>query len=130
MSFFHKSFGKNFNNVRILIAVTFISVLAISVIVYNSGYYNNYLMFSQPFHLLLGHEKLYTFHPELYGDIFKYSPVFAFVMEIFTYLPDESGIVLWNITGVTVLLIAINKYFETTIEKKRALLILFPAILL
>lgn len=59
--------------------------------------YNNYLIFKYSFIHLVQGLNLYDYYPEHYGDLFKYSPSFAFFMGLFYYLPDWLGLTLWNL---------------------------------
>ena len=69
------------------------------------GQYNNYLMFARPFACLLQHQSMYVHHPELYDDLYKYSPVFAWLMAPLYYLPNWLGVLVWNLLNAAGLVI-------------------------
>ena len=74
------------------------------------GHYNNYLMFARPFACLVNHQSMYVLHPELYDDLYKYSPVFAWLMAPFYYMPDWLGVLLWNLLNAAGLVVGIWYY--------------------
>ncbi|TAN38479.1 MAG: DUF2029 domain-containing protein [Nitrospirae bacterium] len=71
---------------------------------------NNYLMFSRPFFNLIEGKDLYLDYPNYYLDIYKYSPAFALLFAPLSLMPDEAGIVVWNMINAAVLITAL-KYF-------------------
>jgi hypothetical protein len=87
-------------------------------------HFNNYLIFKFSFHHLLDNQNLYTFYPEEYGDLFKYSPTFALFMGSFYFLPNWLGIVVWNLLNVLIFLWGI-KLVPNTENKTKAIIILF-----
>lgn len=74
------------------------------------GQYNNYLMFARPFACLLQHQSMYVHHPELYDDLYKYSPVFAWLMAPLYYLPNWLGVLVWNLLNAAGLVIGVWYY--------------------
>lgn len=87
-------------------------------------HYNNYLIFKHSFPHLLSNLNLYELHLTEHGDLFKYSPTFAFTMGLFFYLPDWLGIILWNLLNTLCLFIAI-KLLPQIDERSKAFLVLF-----
>ena len=90
--------------------------------------YNNYLIFSRPFFILLQGGDVYLPHPELFYDLYRYSPAFALLFAPFSLLPDEIGVVLWNLLNSVVLLAGIFSLFSSESDNKKVfyfLLIIF-----
>lgn len=91
------------------------------------GNYNNYLMFARPFACLLQHRSMYVLHPELYNDLYKYSPVFAWLMAPFYYMPNWLGVLLWNLLNAVGLVVGIWYYLADepyANEKRRVALLI------
>lgn len=86
--------------------------------------YNNYLIFKHSFGLLIRHQDLYIHHPEVYGDLYKYSPGFAVLMLPFYYLPDAIGLLAWNLLNGMLLFVGIKKLPLTDSQKKLVLWII------
>ena len=61
------------------------------------SFYNNYLIFKNSYFHLLTNQNLYIQHPEVQMDLFKYSPTFALLFGVFSYLPDFLGLFFWNL---------------------------------
>ncbi len=72
----------------------------------NHTFYNNYVIYKYSFFHLLHNQNLYLIYPE-HGDFFMYSPTFALLMGMFAYLPDSTGLLLWNALNIFVLYYAI-----------------------
>lgn len=83
--------------------------------------FNNYLIFSNSFSLLISHQNLYAEYPALYNDRFLYSPTFALIMSIFHLLPNLAGVILWNVLNVTLFFFAVKKIAN---QEKEFILIL------
>ncbi|WP_229201749.1 glycosyltransferase family 87 protein [Arsenicibacter rosenii] len=118
---------------RLMVVFVFILVAA-SIQKFILGYYNNYLMFARPFDCLLTHRSMYVLRPELYSDLYKYSPVFAWLMAPFYYMPDWLGVTLWNLLNPVVLILGVWYFLkdEYHADCKRwiALAIIFPEALI
>lgn len=91
--------------------------------------FNNYRIFRSAFGLLIHHQDLYAPHPELYGDLYKYSPGFAVLMMPFYYLHDLPGLILWNLLNALLLFLAVKKLPLPDVQKKLALWIILPELL-
>ena len=87
-------------------------------------HYNNFLIFKYSFLHLINNLNLYEFHPAEHGDLFKYSPTFAFAMGLFYSLPDWMGIILWNLLNTFCLFIGI-KMLPRMDERSKVFLLLF-----
>jgi len=87
-------------------------------------HYNNFLIFKHSFKHLLANTDLYTFYPDEYGDLYKYSPTFAMFMGLFYYLPDWLGLIIWNILNVSILFFGI-KSLPNIDERSKVFIILF-----
>ena len=70
---------------------------------------NNYLIYKYSFWHLVNGEHMYTFHPDEYGDLHHYGPVFAVLMAPFALLPDWAGVVLWHLALAVFLYWAIRQ---------------------
>ncbi|HKV50399.1 MAG TPA: glycosyltransferase family 87 protein [Gemmatimonadaceae bacterium] len=68
---------------------------------------NNFLIFDASFWNLRAGRDLYAPHPDLYIDLFKYSPAFAVLFAPISVLPDTLGIVLWDAMNTMLLALAI-----------------------
>ncbi len=86
--------------------------------------YNNYLIFKQSFHHLEEKKYLYVSYPKEQGDLFKYSPTFAFFFGIFAFLPDWIGLNLWNLLNAFVFLFSIYYLPQLSIKNKSLLLLI------
>jgi hypothetical protein len=71
--------------------------------------YNNYVIFKSSFDNLIANNNLYLAYPEIYFDLFKYSPSFPVFMLPFSFLPDWLGLTLWNLFNALVLVFALLK---------------------
>ena len=87
-------------------------------------HYNNFLIFKYSFFHLINNLNLYEFYPAEHGDLFKYSPTFAFAMSLFYYLPDWMGIMLWNLLNTFCLFMGI-KMLPRMDERSKVFLLLF-----
>ena len=70
---------------------------------------NNFIIFKTSFLNLVNNNDLYIHYPDSYHDLYKYSPLFAFLMAPFALLPDLAGLILWNLINVLTLFFAIKK---------------------
>jgi len=111
-----------------LCASLLILVAILSIFEFNYNYFNNYLIFTRPLRVLLQGGNIYDFHPEYYMDTFKYSPSFAVLTGVLSYLPNLLGIIIWNVLNALVLIIGIRAYFYTINQKIGALFLLIPMI--
>jgi len=109
-----------------LCATLLILVATLSIVEFNYNYFNNYLIFTRPLRILLQGGNIYDFHPEYYMDTFKYSPSFAILVGVLSYLPNPIGIVIWNVLNALVLVLGIRAFFSATNQRIGALLLLFP----
>jgi hypothetical protein len=66
---------------------------------------NNYQIITSPLRIWLGGGDIYTSNPEYYHswDIYKYSPSFVLIIGWLCYLPDELGVLLWNLLNAALL---------------------------
>lgn len=88
---------------RHLALIYALAAIVVSVQKYRTEAYNNYLVFTGSLRVLLAHEPLYAPHPDLYGDLFKYSPTFPFLMAPVAWLPDLAGLIAWNLLNALTL---------------------------
>ena len=83
----------------LLIGIVTIQNISLSDFGYETvmgSFYNNYLIFKNSFFHLLENKNLYTYHPKVQADLYKYSPTFALFFGVFSWLPDALGLLLWN----------------------------------
>lgn len=86
--------------------------------------YNNYLIFKYSFTHLLNNLNLYELHLSEYGDLFKYSPTFAFAMGFFIWMPDWLGLISWNFLNMLVLFFGV-KLLVGINERSKVFLLIF-----
>ncbi len=72
--------------------------------------YNNYLIFKASFYNLIQDADLYKLYPDLYWDLYKYSPTFALGMAPMAVLPDFLGLFIWNLLNAMVLFWALYRF--------------------
>jgi hypothetical protein len=97
-----------FNNERTIIIIYLIACVLISFKIAFLESYDNYDCFVASFEHLKKQYDLYLMYPLEYHTEYNYSPLFAFGMGLFYYLPDWLGILLWNLTHTIALLFAIK----------------------
>lgn len=85
-------------------------------------HYNNYVIFKSSFDHLKAGVDLYVNYPQEYGDLYKYSPTFAWCMAVFDALPDLPGLILWNLLNVLVFAVGLLGMWKK--EEKSALFVL------
>lgn len=71
-------------------------------------YYNNFKIFKQSYFNLLQGDNLYTHYPQIYFDLFKYSPSFALLFGVIAYFPDWLGLLIWNSFNLFILFFAVK----------------------
>jgi hypothetical protein len=86
--------------------------------------YNNYRIFARSLKVLLAHENLYVAHPEYYHDLFKYSPTFPLLMAPFSWQPDVTGLVCWNLLNAFALFAAVRAVLPESRQAVVALAVL------
>ena len=86
-------------------------------------YYNNYVIFKESFFHLIHKQDLYCLYPNEYYDPYKYSPAFALVFGILSYLPDTIGLLIWNLLNAFVLFVAIYKLPNIATKYKSLMLL-------
>ena len=106
-----------FNKEQVLIRVYLIACALISLKIAFLESYDNYDCFVASFEHLKKQYDLYLMYPSEYHTEYNYSPLFAFGMGLFYYLPDWLGILLWNLMHTMALLIAI-KLLPIELKKK------------
>jgi hypothetical protein len=80
--------------------------------------YNNYVIFKNSFFHLIQGKDLYIAFPDEEWDLYKYSPTFAFIIGIISYLPDFFGLLIWNLLNTIPLLMGILQLKQISDEKK------------
>jgi hypothetical protein len=91
----------------IVLAATLLATLVKAS--FGAGAINNFLIFRSSFGLLIAGQNLYTPHPDLYFDLFKYSPAFALFMAPFAALPVVAGACAWNLLNAALLLVSLYR---------------------
>jgi len=77
---------------------------------YEYKHYNNYIIFKSAYFHLVENKDLYQLYPEEHWDYYKYSPTFALLMAPLAYLPDATGLFLWNFLNILVFFYAFMKF--------------------
>jgi hypothetical protein len=109
----------------VLLGVYVVITIGVSLHRYFLGedHYGNYLIFKNSFLHLLEGKDLYALYPDLKIDLFKYSPTFAVLFSVFSFLPDAIGMVLWNLVNALFLFFAIQMIRMD--ERKRVFILWF-----
>ena len=101
-------------------------IATIQLLVRGPEAYNNLQIFLSSFYNLRQGHDLYVAHPELYNDLFKYSPSFAFFMGLFYFFPVWISLFFWNLLNTLVVYWAVEKLnFSRSLK---AFVLLFCAI--
>ena len=138
-----KNFIKVFTNNKIAIFIIYILIALIASYqdltaglktFFEGGHqychYNNYIIFKQSFFHLLENNNLYVLYPEEHWDLYKYTPSFTVFFGFFAILPDELGLVLWNLLNTSVLLFSIYYLPKlNTTQKGLILLLCIPTLI-
>lgn len=84
---------------RLIVAFYALTVVLVSILklTLTEGAFNNFDIFRYSFLHLLEGKDLYAAYPEVYFDLYKYSPGFSLFMAPFWYLERTSALVLWNL---------------------------------
>jgi len=86
--------------------------------------YNNYLIFKYSFYHLIGGKDIYQLFPADHHDLYKYSPAFATVFGLLSWLPDPLGLFLWNLINSLCLFAGI-RMLPGLDDKKKSWILLF-----
>jgi hypothetical protein len=97
-----------FNKEKVIVCIYLIACILVSLKIAFLETYDNYDCFKASYFHLIKNLDLYLRYPLEYNTTYNYSPVFAFLMGAYAYLPDWLGILLWNLTHTIFLLIAIH----------------------
>lgn len=87
-------------------------------------HYNNYVIFKYSFFHLIHGKDIYQLFPDDHWDLYKYSPTFALLFGLFSWMPDVIGLVLWNLVNSICLLAGI-RLLPGLDEKKKSWILLF-----
>ncbi len=90
-------------------------------------HYNNFIIFKNSFGHLFHHQNLYDLYEKEYGDFYKYSPTFAFLMAPFYLLPNFAGLLLWNFLNCVLIFWGIKKLPQIS-DKTKFLILAFSII--
>ncbi len=90
-------------------------------------HYNNFIIFKNSFGHLLHHQNLYDLYEKEYGDFYKYSPTFAFLMAPFYILPNFAGLLLWNLLNCILIFLGIKNLPQLS-DKTKFLILAFSII--
>jgi hypothetical protein len=127
-----KNFSRRWITSYGFLFVTYIIVIAACTLTkYFAGpqAYNNYLIFKYSFDNLIHHRDMYVAHPDLYVDLYKYSPGFSVLMLPFYYLPDLIGLLVWNLLNGLLLFLAVKKLPLADGQKQSILWIILPELI-
>ncbi len=96
-----------------------------------SPYHRNFPIFRSAFFHLLHHQNLYAAYPAAQGpgprDLFKYSPVFAFLFAPFALVPFPLGVLLWSTANALSIYAAVRSLLPER-EAALALLLMYPEV--
>jgi hypothetical protein len=101
----------------VILSATLVATLAKANL--GAGAMNNFLIFRSSFTLLVAGHNLYTPHPDLYFDLFKYSPAFALCMAPFAAMPAVAGACVWNLANAALLLYALFSVARNSVAGDR-----------
>ncbi len=96
------------------------------------SYYNNFILFKSSLHHLIEAKDMYiAYENEGAWDLYKYSPTFAVLMFPYAFIPDLPGLILWNLTNVLLVYLAIKKLpYMNDRNKKIMLWFVLPELIL
>ncbi len=89
---------------------------------------NNFTIFRESFWHLVREQDLYAAYPGLTFDLFKYSPSCALLFAPFAVLPNDIGLLLWNLVNAFALIWAIVRLLPGTAAAWALGICLFEAI--
>lgn len=92
------------------------------------GILNNFKIFRESFFNLTRGADLYAGHPDLYSDLFKYSPGFAALMAPFSVLSAAFGLIVWTGLNMLAPLWAIQKLSLKPSLQALVLLFILPSL--
>jgi len=81
---------------RIIFLVFLLIAIVVGLQEYYLGKYNNFVIFRSSYQHLLDFKNLYRPFLDEYGDIFLYSPTFAFLMAPWAYIPMLPDLLIWT----------------------------------
>lgn len=89
---------------RVLVLLHLTAAFAITAQqAYGGAQFNNFTIFRQSFWHLVREQDLYASYPGLTFDLFKYSPTSALLFAPFAVLPNDAGLLLWNVVNAAAL---------------------------
>jgi hypothetical protein len=88
--------------------------------------FGNFDIFRHSFVHLIDGTGLYLHYPAEPGDLFKYSPTFAFVMAPFWLAPKWIGLPVWNLINAFAPLVAVSRLALS--QRARAFILIFCAV--
>ena len=105
-----------------------IQMLLLGENLYSNGlyytHYNNFIIFKQSFFHLIARKDLYQYYLTEQWDLYKYSPTFAFVFGIFSFLPNFLGLLLWDLLNGLILFAAIYYLPQLNLKQKGYIILL------
>jgi hypothetical protein len=127
-----EGFFQRINTDRSLFLIYAIMIIVVTLHRYYPHHFvnNNYRIFKYSFDNLIHHKDLYIYHPDLYGDLYKYSPGFSVLMFPFYYMPDLMGLILWNLLNGMLLFFAIKRLPLSPAQLRVVLWIIIPELII
>ena len=97
---------------KILLGLIFLLAILGPSQQYAKHSYNNFIIFTRAGINLPKCISLYIPHSEIYRDIYRYSPVFAYLMHFLIVAGDLPGLIFWSLLNTIPLFAAIYFYFK------------------
>ncbi|MDF7821110.1 glycosyltransferase family 87 protein [Runella sp. MFBS21] len=90
-------FARLFQNEKVILAIYLLIALItyLQCLALGKESYNNFTIFREAFFHLLNHQNLHLEYPELYYDIFLYTPAFTIFFLPFSLPPVSVGLLMW-----------------------------------
>lgn len=85
--------------------------------------YNNFRIFKLSFYHLLQGKDIYQLFPDEHWDLYKYSPTFALLFGVLSWMPDSIGLLLWNLINSLCLFAGVRLLPNLDNEKKSWILL-------
>lgn len=104
VQFLHKPI---FQDKRFIFLIWFSFALVAGIKHALRGVFNDYKIFKSVVYHTFEQVNLYLDYPELNGDSNHYGPIFSLIFAPFALLPDSIGTILWDVSMMLVLFIAI-----------------------
>lgn len=114
---------------RTLVAIHLLAALAITAQqTLGRAQSNNFTIFRASFWHLVREQDLYAAYPGITFDLFKYSPSYALLFAPFAVVPNDVGLLLWNLVNAAALCFAVVRLLPGSAAAWALAICLFEAI--